>query len=281
MLLVLPSQSVFRERIQGDSDNDLSDDFLEEMDREQNALKERQYIELLRRLWQKYKASDKDLERLILQREFEREDDDDIFDDFSDKKKRTLYSPMVGYPSPMMMGYYDNVAFDKKKRGYPVLPWLPASRKKRFPIVLTKRSSVSAKTPSLSSEKSSVSTVTMIHSDHEKLDLTTSAPTNSNINNKSAVQVINKNDKQDSNNVEETMAKKKKKTLPIKKVKVGEQSVEKKKPSRVVVKKRDVHDDLLEGFEDLWMNEAKKKRKRQLGEECDDEEECGESHPIS
>lgn len=250
-------------------------------------MRERQYTELLRRLWQKYKASDEELEREILQREREHDpengfDTEDIFDDDLYKKKRTSYSPMVGYPSPMLVGYYgnSNVAFDKKKRGYPVLPWLPATRKKRFPIVLTKRSS-----PPIDHKK--VEPTTASDKNLKKINVEpTKAETHKNLE-------VPKNleEKKDSTNDE-----KKKKTNFLKKASSGDDDKKKrtvkksdddnkkeKKPleekldeeKRVIVKKRDTHDEMLKDFETLWKQSTKKK-KRQLGEDCDDDEDCGE-----
>lgn len=123
------------------------------MDRERNIDRDRKYHALIKQLWGKYKHDDEELERQLLRNELEhtREmQDEDNYPDMSEeeddfykkkrsmKKKRMMFAPMMGYPSAITAGYYGGpggpMAYQKKKRGYPVLPWLPASRKKRFPV---------------------------------------------------------------------------------------------------------------------------------------------------
>lgn len=113
------------------------------MDRQRNIDRDRKYHAIIRELWDKYKHDDQELEHQLLRNEIEHnremleeenypdipEDDDDQYYQ-KKKKKRLMYAPMVGYPSALTANYYGQV----KKRDYPILPWLPASRKKRFPV---------------------------------------------------------------------------------------------------------------------------------------------------
>lgn len=278
---------MFRERAQDSNDKDLSEDFLEQIDREQEAIREQKYAELLRRLWQKYKASDNDLERAIFQREHALDTNDDEGDEDSyDKKKRMFYSPMVGYPSPMMVGYYDNVAFDKKKkRNYPILPWLPA-KKKRFPIVLTKRSSAPVHHDNIKS-----TTESPLDDMKKKNDLevkstieTTKHPKEAPVKTVTVVEekkmkktALAKKFSADDEDKKKRTVKKKSDDAPVL-VKTEVVNLDKKEEDhtadkRIVLKKRSTHDDLLEGFEDLWKDEAQSKKKRQaageVGDDCD------------
>uniref|UniRef100_A0A336LNG4 CSON015037 protein n=1 Tax=Culicoides sonorensis TaxID=179676 RepID=A0A336LNG4_CULSO len=150
--------SVFREREYGHPST-LDEDFLREMDRERNIDRDQKYHALIKQLWGKYKHDDEDLERQLLRNEYLHArgppEDDDNYPDMSEeeddyykkkrsmKRKRMMFAPMFGYPSAITAGYYGGgpamapgpVVYDKKKkRGYPILPWLPASRKKRFPV---------------------------------------------------------------------------------------------------------------------------------------------------
>lgn len=122
------------------------------MDRERNIDRDRKYHTLIKQLWGKYKHDDEELERQLLRNELEHaRDDDDNYPDVSEedddyykkkrsmKKKRMMFAPMFGYPSAITAGYYGGPGpMLKKKRTYPVLPWLPAQKKKRF--LVAKRS---------------------------------------------------------------------------------------------------------------------------------------------
>lgn len=104
-----PYQSVFRER---DSDNrqpDLAAQFLKEIDHERNFEREEAYKENLRRLWEKYQQQENEIE-------------EDLFED----DKSHSFAPQSYWGPP-----------PEKRRL--VLPWLPATRRKRFPVA--KRSS--------------------------------------------------------------------------------------------------------------------------------------------
>lgn len=135
--------SVFREREYGHPST-MDEDFLREMDRERNIDRDRKYHTLIKQLWGKYKHDDEELERQLLRNELEHtremQDDDNYpdmeeMDDYykkkrSMKKKRMMFAPMIA------AGYYgqNGPMAQKKKRDYPLLPWLPATRKKRFPV---------------------------------------------------------------------------------------------------------------------------------------------------
>lgn len=104
-----PYASVFRERELAPYETpELAEEFLREIEHEKDLEREQKYKEALQKLWEKYEQQENEIK-------------EDLFED--EKKKRQL----LPYISPM-----------EKKRSYPVLPWLPASRKKRFPV--TKRS---------------------------------------------------------------------------------------------------------------------------------------------
>ncbi|XP_063698646.1 zinc finger CCCH domain-containing protein 13 isoform X2 [Culicoides brevitarsis] len=136
--------SVFREREYGHPST-MDEDFLREMDRERNLDRDRKYHALIKQLWGKYKHDDEELERQLLRNELEHTrdmQDDENYPDMEEmddyykkkramKKKRMMFAPMIA------AGYYGGApggAMSKKKRDYPMLPWLPASRKKRFPV---------------------------------------------------------------------------------------------------------------------------------------------------
>lgn len=101
----LPYQSVFRER-EMDVRPDLTEDFLHEIDQQRNLEREEKYRDTLRRLWEKYQQQENQIER-------------ELFDE--ERKRSDVIQPNMYY-APMA------------KRSYPILPWLPASKKKRFPV---------------------------------------------------------------------------------------------------------------------------------------------------
>lgn len=124
------------------------------MDRERNIDRDRKYHALIKQIWGKYKHDDEELERQLLRNELQhtREiQDEESYPDMSEeededfykrkrsmKKKRMMFAPMIGYPSAITAGYYGGpggpMSYQKMKRDYPMLPWLPASKKKRFPV---------------------------------------------------------------------------------------------------------------------------------------------------
>uniref|UniRef100_A0A1L8DTB7 Putative ubiquitin-protein ligase/hyperplastic discs protein n=1 Tax=Nyssomyia neivai TaxID=330878 RepID=A0A1L8DTB7_9DIPT len=111
----LPYQSVFREReMDSYSDPAFAQDFLEEIERENNAEREEKYKEALRRLWEKYQQQENDIERTL----------------FEERGSGRIYSPRKTANFPAMY----SAAIPDKRRTFPALPWLPASRKKRFPV---------------------------------------------------------------------------------------------------------------------------------------------------
>lgn len=121
----MPYQSVFRER-EMDVRPDLTEDFLREIDQQRNLEREEKYRETLRRLWEKYQQQENDIERELFDEERKR----------SDVQPNMYYAPMA-------------------KKSYPILPWLPASKKKRFPVA--KRSPKSYENTDLSGTNEKVS----------------------------------------------------------------------------------------------------------------------------
>lgn len=101
---------MFRERESDSRQPDLAAQFLKEIDRERNFEREEAYKENLRRLWDKYQQQENEIE-------------EELFD--FDKPQNLVPQSYWGPPP-------------EKRRL--VLPWLPAIRRKRFPVA--KRSSV-------------------------------------------------------------------------------------------------------------------------------------------
>lgn len=101
-----PSSAIIRESNSQPYDHsELTDQFLKEIEEARELDREERYKEALRRIWERYQQQENELEN-------------DIFED----QKRT--------PQP---NYYIGPLM-QKKRTYPVLPWLPMSRRKRFPV---------------------------------------------------------------------------------------------------------------------------------------------------
>ncbi|GAB0094242.1 uncharacterized protein DMENIID0001_095020 [Sergentomyia squamirostris] len=112
----IPYQSVFRERELDNSyvDPSSAQDFLEEIERQTNLEREQEYKEALRRLWEKYQQQENDIERAL----FEERTPGRIHE----SRKTANFPAMYAAPIP------------DKRRTFPALPWLPATRKKRFPV---------------------------------------------------------------------------------------------------------------------------------------------------
>jgi hypothetical protein len=116
--------SVFRER---DQRPDLDEEFLHKIDHEHNLAREDQYRDQLKKMWRKYQQQENEIEQ-------------DLFDEINNErphqdselfeKKTQVY----GDAGPSGSG----TDLQQRKRTLLVLPWLPASRKKRF--LLAKRS---------------------------------------------------------------------------------------------------------------------------------------------
>ncbi|XP_013108167.2 cyclin-dependent kinase 11B isoform X1 [Stomoxys calcitrans] len=98
--------SIFRERDVPETldRSELTDQFLREIERSQEHGHQDRYKEALRSLWEKYQQQENEI-------------DGDVYEE---QKKRMRMPPYY-----MLM---------QKKRSYPVLPWLPVERKKRFPV---------------------------------------------------------------------------------------------------------------------------------------------------
>ncbi|XP_055921632.1 DNA ligase 1 isoform X1 [Eupeodes corollae] len=102
-----PSAVLMREQNNQPYDHsELTDQFLKEIEEARELDREERYKEALRRIWERYQQQENELEG-------------DIFED----QKRMTPQPNY-YIGPLM----------QKKRTYPVLPWLPMSRRKRFPV---------------------------------------------------------------------------------------------------------------------------------------------------
>lgn len=95
-------------------------EFLKEIDRERNLERDEKYRDTLRHLWEKYQQQENEIEQ-------------DLFDE---EKQREQERPFVDATPEINPQYYGSVV--QKRRL--VLPWLPATRRKRFPI--SKRSPV-------------------------------------------------------------------------------------------------------------------------------------------
>lgn len=99
----------------------MAEEFLREIEHEKNLEREEKYRDTLRHLWEKYQQQENEIENELF--EDERKHLEPINYD-----KRRPYSDMgASYWSPPQ-------GMDKKKRNFPILPWLPATRKKRFPV---------------------------------------------------------------------------------------------------------------------------------------------------
>jgi hypothetical protein len=106
--------SVFREREQ-DTRPDLADEFLREIDRERNIAHEKQYRDQLKNMWHKYQQQENEIER-------------DLFNELGNEQLQHETNEQV---VPL---YWEAAENGAKKRAMPLLPWLPATRKKRFPV---------------------------------------------------------------------------------------------------------------------------------------------------
>ncbi|XP_055531774.1 uncharacterized protein LOC129722393 [Wyeomyia smithii] len=104
---------------------DMSSDFLKEIDRQANIEREEKYLDRLRQLWDKYQQQENEIEQELFDEDRAAADDEAPY---FDKRQ--------GYPisqSDVAAVYY-GPPMQEKKRTMPMLPWLPASRRKRFPV---------------------------------------------------------------------------------------------------------------------------------------------------
>ncbi|XP_035911700.1 uncharacterized protein LOC118512022 isoform X2 [Anopheles stephensi] len=133
--------TVFRERELEKSyaHPDLSADFLKAVNREANAEREEEFQERLQQLWDKYQQEENEIE----QRLFEEEP----LQGPAGYEKRQGFPMSESEPSPAHYG----PPMQERKRTLPILPWLPATRKKRFPVA--KRSPKPEAPPSGTDEK--------------------------------------------------------------------------------------------------------------------------------
>uniref|UniRef100_A0A182PEX8 Uncharacterized protein n=1 Tax=Anopheles epiroticus TaxID=199890 RepID=A0A182PEX8_9DIPT len=134
--------TVFREREQEKSYPDLSADFLKAVERQNAEEREQEFQERLQQLWNKYQQEENEIEQQL----------------FDEEPLAPLPAP-VGYekrqgfpltdlePSPAHYG----PPMQEHKRTLPILPWLPATRKKRFPVA--KRSPKPEAAPAGTDEK--------------------------------------------------------------------------------------------------------------------------------
>lgn len=148
----IPYQSVFREReLEGASSSnpsssigyynnapqsELAQDFLREIDHERNLERDQLYRENLRRVLAKYEQQQENaIEREILADELQRNvimEDAHLQHELKEQNSHHQHKP-----SAVWDGAAAEVTVEKRRL---VLPWLPASRRKRFPI--SKRSPV-------------------------------------------------------------------------------------------------------------------------------------------
>lgn len=128
-LAELPSYptTVFREReMEKAYRPDLSADFLKEIDRQANLEREEKYLEELRDLWDKYQQQENEIEQELFNEERA-----------AAEEPNGYYEKRQGYPTVSQSeaaAMYYGPPMEERKRQMPMLPWLPASRKKRFPV---------------------------------------------------------------------------------------------------------------------------------------------------
>lgn len=103
-----PSNTLIREQSNQPVDHsELTDQFLKEIEEARELDREDRYKEALRRIWGKYQHQENEVKS-------------DIFEDLQRM-------------TPQPNNYIGSLI--QKKRTYPVLPWLPMSRRKRYPVV--------------------------------------------------------------------------------------------------------------------------------------------------
>jgi hypothetical protein len=117
--------SVFREREQ-DTRPDLAEEFLREIDRERNLAREKQYRDQLKNMWHKYQQQENEIER-------------DLFNELGNNEQSQHENN-----EPVVPLYWETAG--AKKRALPILPWLPATRKKRFPVAKRSPKSLESET---------------------------------------------------------------------------------------------------------------------------------------
>lgn len=240
------------------------------MDRQRNIDRDRKYHAIIRELWEKYKHDDQELEHQLLRNEIEHNrevEENESYPDMDDdqyyqkkKKKRLMYAPMVGYPSALTANYYGQV----KKRDYPILPWLPASRKKRFPVA--KRSPKPDELKSIANDDKVVKDLKAIFGEN-----------------------LDDNDKKKKRSSNDEVDDDKKKRMAVKKSDLEEEKKTKamKKPVLEEEKKRTMKkSDFMEKKEKKQMHEPHEedkkkkrsvKRKRSSNDDCDEkDEDCEE-----
>lgn len=113
--------TVFREREQEKAypHPDLSEDFLKAVQRLNNDEREEEFQERLQRLWNKYQQEENEIEQQLFDEE-----------PLGPYEKRQGFPMSESEPSPAHYG----PPMQERKRTLPILPWLPATRKKRFPV---------------------------------------------------------------------------------------------------------------------------------------------------
>lgn len=124
--------TVFREReIEKpyQSRPDLSNDFLKEIDRQANLEREEKYLDQLRQLWDKYQQQENEIEQELFDEDRAAAEEAALGGSYYDKRQ--------GYPSVSQSeaaAMFYGPPMEERKRTLPILPWLPATRKKRFPV---------------------------------------------------------------------------------------------------------------------------------------------------
>lgn len=144
--------SVFRERSRVPNSSQqqqaLAEKFLRAIENEREREEEEEYKKQLRNLWNRYQVEEGDIEKEL----FDNDIDSDYplnSDDINRKRNRkvrvirTSFLRMIHDELNILkhkVGSGDVASYysSDNKRSMPMLPWLPATRKKRFPV--TKRS---------------------------------------------------------------------------------------------------------------------------------------------
>lgn len=122
---------MFRERSRLPSQHNqqqaqLAGKFLKAIEDEREREREMEYRDELRKLWNRYQKEETDIEKELFNDNENDIESDYVGVNYDDKKKKKSQGGEIA-PS-----------YSNEKRSMPLLPWLPASRKKRFPV--TKRS---------------------------------------------------------------------------------------------------------------------------------------------
>lgn len=119
-------QSVFREReIIPQPSTNMAAEFLKEIDLERNAEREEKYKETLRRLWEKYQMQENEIEHDLFADQQKQQQHIGQMEQYKSKPMYMAATPPENHPE-----YFGSIV--EKRRL--ILPWMPATRRKRFPV---------------------------------------------------------------------------------------------------------------------------------------------------